>query len=758
MKRGALNTIIKKIQSECCLEEPTKITYFWNDKNQAVFKLFFDSLYIPDDLVLEEEDVLNTFSRQDAYLYEDDFRIDEINTKKGYLTFIPNTQDFKTVSRYKDAKEAKDDSKDKSEIQQECYLVMGKHLNEAFSRWNNFILQEEDDDDQQEVEQDTETAEVETDEASAEQENQSDGTQETENGDSGAENENTDEPNDDGKPDDEDTDANNSDDIMSNDDHQKAELKQKSEEKSDKPSSVNSAYLNCFSLPAPLTTAGSAALRKTLGSILNGEAPVVKGASGKDEVKKVVCFDVNQSVELTETTGASFQVFSDICKEICGGETWAYSAVASGNALSQKLDSMKGGSVRYLDKGSASIVQKSNVAGIKGLTVEGGEDAEQNSAQTANLGEFNSITQIVKQILTEYRAECKKWGGGPKPIGDTKDHSTGGDKVSSGTKTQGGSENDKDGTGYEDTAEGQEASKGTDENGLADASTTDKDNPPEDNKKPKEGEEGSDEQDSENSNENPKEGENSDENANNSNDQNGEKAQDGKQGDQPKEGGEETGNPDTNNNDTAKVPGTKDVAMAGTPDKAEIDAAIQDWGKKEEAFNKDQENPEVYCALAYCRDYYTKDMNGVEKQDQEDVKKFKQVMEKFKQDCISGKVNIGSSKDLKWKERFKLSFAAGKEQMEQLGRNSMGAKRIDDIEDKAGDSLFSGTHQTGTNSAVQTVDGQEKEKEEIKDVGNAYPYYFNVFCYNNANFKKLREFFKGNKELKFLKSGGGGSK
>ena len=50
MTKGELAVIVKKVQAECGLEDPTKITYYRDEEGRVVFKLWFDSLILPETL------------------------------------------------------------------------------------------------------------------------------------------------------------------------------------------------------------------------------------------------------------------------------------------------------------------------------------------------------------------------------------------------------------------------------------------------------------------------------------------------------------------------------------------------------------------------------------------------------------------------------------------------------------------------------------------------------------------------------------
>lgn len=106
MNKGELNTIVKKIQNECGLEEPTKITYYIDDNSQVIFKLWFDSLILPKSLRTDKSDlplsnVKNTFVNEKSYLYEDDFKILDFDEEKGWIKILTNDQDFNIVENYK---------------------------------------------------------------------------------------------------------------------------------------------------------------------------------------------------------------------------------------------------------------------------------------------------------------------------------------------------------------------------------------------------------------------------------------------------------------------------------------------------------------------------------------------------------------------------------------------------------------------------------------------------------------------------------
>lgn len=132
-----------KIQNECALEEPSKITYFWNENNKVVFKFYFDSLYLPDDLNLSDEKrserIKNLFTNQNVYEFQDDFNIIELNTEEGWIKVIPTDQNFKVVDSYKDLKKKKEDDE-----KEESVVLAGKRLNENVALAEGMILREED--------------------------------------------------------------------------------------------------------------------------------------------------------------------------------------------------------------------------------------------------------------------------------------------------------------------------------------------------------------------------------------------------------------------------------------------------------------------------------------------------------------------------------------------------------------------------------------------------------------------------------------
>lgn len=143
MTKTELKEIMLKIQNECALEEPSKITYFWNENGKVVFKFYFDSLYLPDDLNLSDEKkserIKNLFTNQNVYEFQDDFNIIELNTEEGWIKVIPTDQNFKVVDSYKDLKKKKEDDE-----KEESVVLAGKRLNENVALAEGMILREGD--------------------------------------------------------------------------------------------------------------------------------------------------------------------------------------------------------------------------------------------------------------------------------------------------------------------------------------------------------------------------------------------------------------------------------------------------------------------------------------------------------------------------------------------------------------------------------------------------------------------------------------
>lgn len=140
MKQSDLKILIKKVQNECALEEPTKITYYWNDEGKLVFKLFFDSLIIPEELMVDEDNISKCFSEQNVYEFEDDFVIKELNREKGFVEIIPDDQKFKVINSYKDYNE--DAKVEKDHKEESVVRLAGNRISEDFARAKGFILQE----------------------------------------------------------------------------------------------------------------------------------------------------------------------------------------------------------------------------------------------------------------------------------------------------------------------------------------------------------------------------------------------------------------------------------------------------------------------------------------------------------------------------------------------------------------------------------------------------------------------------------------
>lgn len=140
MKQSDLKILIKKVQNECALEEPTKITYYWDDDGKLVFKLFFDSLIIPEELMVDEDNISKCFSEQNVYEFEDDFVIKELNREKGFVEIIPDDQKFKVINSYKDYNE--DEKVEKDHKEESVVRLAGNRISEDFARTKGFILQE----------------------------------------------------------------------------------------------------------------------------------------------------------------------------------------------------------------------------------------------------------------------------------------------------------------------------------------------------------------------------------------------------------------------------------------------------------------------------------------------------------------------------------------------------------------------------------------------------------------------------------------
>lgn len=138
MKKKDLVSIIRKIQNRCLLEDPVKITYFFDDDRNVVFKIYFDSLYVPEKFRLDTDDVQNMFTPSNVYEFEDDFRILELNQDEGYVKVLPDCQNFKVVDSYSES------NKLSLDVKNENVCLAGKRLNEDFARATGYILYESD--------------------------------------------------------------------------------------------------------------------------------------------------------------------------------------------------------------------------------------------------------------------------------------------------------------------------------------------------------------------------------------------------------------------------------------------------------------------------------------------------------------------------------------------------------------------------------------------------------------------------------------
>ena len=136
MKKKDLVSIIRKIQNRCCLEDPTKITYYFDDDRNVIFKIYFESLYLPEKFRLDTEDVQNMFTPSNVYDYEDDFRILELNQDEGYVAVLPDCQNFKVVDSYNASNKLSLNTKN------ENVCLAGKRLNEDFAKASGYILYE----------------------------------------------------------------------------------------------------------------------------------------------------------------------------------------------------------------------------------------------------------------------------------------------------------------------------------------------------------------------------------------------------------------------------------------------------------------------------------------------------------------------------------------------------------------------------------------------------------------------------------------
>ena len=143
MTKGELAVIVKKVQAECGLEDPIKITYYRNEEGKVVFKLWFDSLILPETLAGKKKDefewqanVNNTFINNETYLYDDDFTILEYNEEKGWVKVLPDQQDFEIVESYNKLIDSKDE---------DLVRLQGKKLNEKVAKAYSLTLYEAED-------------------------------------------------------------------------------------------------------------------------------------------------------------------------------------------------------------------------------------------------------------------------------------------------------------------------------------------------------------------------------------------------------------------------------------------------------------------------------------------------------------------------------------------------------------------------------------------------------------------------------------
>lgn len=163
MTQEGLKTLIRKVQNECSLEEPEKVTYYIDDDDKVVLKLYFDSLKLPKSLRGEDKEhydwhssVANTFTNNEEYLYDDDFTILEYNEEKGYVKVLPDDQSFKRIDNYKDvaADSIKEVETNSFEKQEESVKIAGKLLNEKVARSYGYLLYEEESEPKPNVEKD----------------------------------------------------------------------------------------------------------------------------------------------------------------------------------------------------------------------------------------------------------------------------------------------------------------------------------------------------------------------------------------------------------------------------------------------------------------------------------------------------------------------------------------------------------------------------------------------------------------------------
>ena len=143
MTKGELAVLVKKVQAECGLEDPIKITYYRDEEGKVVFKLWFDSLILPETLAGKKKDefewqanVNNTFINNEPYLYDDDFTILEYNEEKGWVKVLPDQQDFEIVESYNKLIDSKDE---------DLVRLQGKKLNEKVAKAYSLTLYEAED-------------------------------------------------------------------------------------------------------------------------------------------------------------------------------------------------------------------------------------------------------------------------------------------------------------------------------------------------------------------------------------------------------------------------------------------------------------------------------------------------------------------------------------------------------------------------------------------------------------------------------------
>lgn len=143
MTKGELAVIVKKVQAECGLEDPIKITYYRDEEGKVVFKLWFDSLILPETLAGKKKDefewqanVNNTFINNEPYLYDDDFTILEYNEENGWVKVLPDQQDFEIVESYNKLIDSKDE---------DSVRLQGKKLNEKVAKAYSLTLYEAED-------------------------------------------------------------------------------------------------------------------------------------------------------------------------------------------------------------------------------------------------------------------------------------------------------------------------------------------------------------------------------------------------------------------------------------------------------------------------------------------------------------------------------------------------------------------------------------------------------------------------------------